>query len=152
MRQIAIAGATAETTALKEIFDNAKRAQRVANIFWYANSNAAAVHHSIICWEECSKYLIIYCKDHLPQDLFRRRFQHATKFSVGSSIYYLAGQLSLVFVMEVSGRKSEPIADIARLLLERYKDPRHIAEQIIDVVSMKGLSKEQIVTATIGLC
>jgi AbiV len=144
MKQIAIAGATAETTALKEIYNNAKRAHRIANNFWRARSNAAAVHHSIICWEECSKYLIVYCKDHLPQDLFRRRFQHATKFSVGSSMYYLGGQLSVIFLLEVSGRKSEPIAGLARLLLENYKDPRHIAEQIIDVVSMKELSAEQI--------
>lgn len=89
--------------ALDTVFDNILRLRREAKSLARRKSASLCAHVAIAGREETSKYLMLYCKQHLPPDVFRKRFQHLPKHRLAGAVYFIAGQISVVHFIDIAG-------------------------------------------------
>jgi AbiV family abortive infection protein len=128
---------------LDEIYKNASEVLEAAELLKKNNHNAHSLHFSIICWEECSKYLLAYCKDHLPENQFKSRYNHISKYSLAGAIYFLSGGFSVIHLIQemydsgAFGEGSEGLAALVELTLQDvgFGSPERLANSLIKYLS-----------------
>ncbi|WP_186397678.1 AbiV family abortive infection protein [Stappia sp. TSB10GB4] len=129
--------------ALTAILDNARHLTKSAKSLYRAKNYALAVHSSIIGIEESAKYLIAFCRSHLPEEVFRKRFQHLNKHAVSMAPWFLAGQLSVVYNVHVASQMQPGDDDLAKATrtMSEYiyqyfyrNDPEAVSRSIISVL------------------
>jgi hypothetical protein len=126
--------------ALASIYENIANL-RLSAFQAYRNRNfAISTHLAIICGEECAKYLLVFCREYLPKDIFKKRYSHAPKYRVLGVPWHLSGALSVVYVIVAAKREGflGGNADNQRLVVEdllRFVGngkPERIAETILE--------------------
>lgn len=125
--------------ALKAIYKNISNLRVEANIAYSSRRYSSAVLFAILCGEECSKYLLVYCKEHLPIDVFKRRFRHAPKHRVLGVPWHVSGMLSVVHLMhsiditKFLKQKSDQRTFLNHLFkFSCHQNPQRLAETIIE--------------------
>ncbi|SHF09801.1 abortive infection protein, AbiV family [Kaistia soli DSM 19436] len=137
---------------LHEITINVESLLRSSRTIHDSGNYALSTHVSILCIEESAKYLLVYCKAHLPHDVFRKRFQHVHKHAVSNAPWFLAGQFSVAYMLHITGEmvdKSESIRDQMRGLSQAVteyifqNDPQIVAEAIASVLAPKDAETDR---------
>ncbi len=103
---------------------------------------AFSVHLSIACLEECSKYIIVFCKNHLDESVYKKRFQHLTKHRISTSFYYILGQIQVLNVVEIAKERVdekhkkilETLSGLLSVTIERGT-PANTANAILEILS-----------------
>jgi len=121
------------------LYETAKRLHRTRHF-------AHSVHFSILAGEECAKFLLVYCKSHLPPEVYRRRYQHIHKSRVLRAPWFIAGQLSVLYSVALVERVygagqsiAETIGILHRLVahLVGRGEPEKVAEAILQSLAAK---------------
>ena len=100
-----------------------------------------SAHLSIVCGEECAKYILEFCKKNLPDEVIRRRFQHLGKFRVLAVPWHVAGGLQVVYLLHAlheAGVFGEADADLVfDDLLDTIgqNNPQRLAETVMEYIS-----------------
>nr|WP_272951343.1 AbiV family abortive infection protein [Sinorhizobium meliloti] len=124
------------------VFENILSLRKEAKSLARRKNASLCAHVTIAAREETSKYLMLYCKQHLPPDIFKRRFQHLPKHKLSGAAYHISGQISVVHFIEVAGEiagEHEAGQAIRRLssavmfLLDRG-NPEKTAEVILTLI------------------
>lgn len=146
----------AEDDPLNAILNNVKSLLECAKSLHRAKRYAVSSHISILCAEEASKYLIVYCKAHLPAEVFKNRYKHINKHLVASAPWYLSGKLHVLYIFYLASRMLSPrdkgskelsvLSDYLSVYFLR-NDPEAIAESILGVLNpqdekIRALHKE----------
>ena len=125
---------------LTEVGTNARSVLAAAEHLFDRGFVAPALHLAIICWEECAKYLLAYCKAHIPEEEFERRFNHKRKIDLASVPYFIVGGLSMIFAIErlhragLLGGDDQNLAVIKEDLLGHigWGNPQRLAQIIME--------------------
>ena len=134
---------SSEIDPLNEIQSNVDRLFDSAFYLYTSGRYATSTHISILCIEECAKYLIIYCKSHLPEKVFRKRFQHIHKYAVSGAPWFLSGTFSIVYMLDIATQvlsDDKSIADELKGLSDYVSsvffrnDPKTVADAIMGVL------------------
>ncbi|QJP14339.1 hypothetical protein G3545_12210 [Starkeya sp. ORNL1] len=103
-----------------------------------------SVHLSITCREECSKFLITFCEEYLPTEVFRRRFQHLHKYKVASAHWFILGGISVIYSIDRASGEfgTEARGDIRALVdylpaVVGWNNPNSAATAIMSVLESK---------------
>jgi AbiV family abortive infection protein len=86
--------------ALNAVFENIAELSKAARSLYKQKRFNLSVHVAIAAREEMSKYLMLFCKEHLPLNVFKKRFSHVPKHRLAMAPYYINGQLSLAYILE----------------------------------------------------
>ncbi|MBZ9887963.1 AbiV family abortive infection protein [Mesorhizobium sp. BR1-1-3] len=131
---------------LAEILENIQQLTKNAKSLCRTKKYALSVHVSILSIEESAKYLILFCRSHLPEEVFRKRFQHLNKHAVSRAPWFLAGQLSVVYMVHVASEMQQGDDDLAKSTrtfskyISHYfyrNDPEAVARSILGVLDLK---------------
>jgi len=131
---------------LEEILTNNRSLAASAKRLYAAKNYALATHVAILSCEESAKFLIIYCKSHLPDVIFKKRFQHLNKHVVSRAPWFLSGQLSVVYTIELASSYAEDneafsamFDPLSKFVSSQFfrTDPEGIARSIIGVLEAK---------------
>jgi AbiV family abortive infection protein len=98
-----------------------------------------AVHLMMAAREECVKWVLIYCWDHLDNASRTKIFSHEFKHRSASIFYFMSGQLNaLDFAaagMELLTAKDPQFDEVGarfrQILVERQKDPESLADNLM---------------------
>ncbi|ACI57505.1 hypothetical protein Rleg2_4246 [Rhizobium leguminosarum bv. trifolii WSM2304] len=93
--------------ALDAVFDNIKSLREGARSLYRQKRFNLSVHVAIAAREEMSKYLMLFCKEHLPLEVFNKRFSHIPKHRLAAAAYFISGQVSIVYLLEKIAEKTQ---------------------------------------------
>lgn len=88
-------------SALLKIKNNINNLFKTALVLHRKRIFSISSHISIACTEECSKYVLLYCKSHIDDSVFKKRFSHIPKYKLKSAHYYLAGSLDIIYIIHM---------------------------------------------------
>ncbi len=137
--------------ALSALLDNIRYLTKNAESLYNSGSYALAVHVSILSIEESAKYLIVFCRSHIPDEIFRKRFQHINKHTVSIAPWFLAGKFTAFYIIHVASQMQtgdDEISMYRRNLLKEVSqslyrtDPESIAQSILGVLRLKDEDRQ----------
>lgn len=129
---------------LDAIYNNIIELQAVAVSLRRAKKFGPSVHIAIAALEETSKYLIAYCQEHLPPEVFKKRFSHIPKYRMNAAIHMMVGKLSLIRYFQIQGEADEEMKFALGVLqghLLKFAgkdDPSRLASDILITLSGNG--------------
>ncbi|RUX78273.1 AbiV family abortive infection protein [Mesorhizobium sp. M7A.F.Ca.US.006.04.2.1] len=135
-----------ESGPLTAILENITSLVESAKSLHRRKKYAVCSHISILSVEESSKYLIIYCKAHLPERIFNHRYRHLSKHAISDAPWYLSGKLSVLYSVHLAAEMLSPgdqgweeMQTLSKLLSPYIlrTDPIAVAQSIMGVLDTR---------------
>jgi AbiV family abortive infection protein len=109
-----------------------------------------AIHLMMAAKEECVKWILVNCWDHLDQSTRNKVFSHEFKHKTAGIFYYMSGQLQAIdfaiggleLLKANEPQISKATAALIDLLPKAIDDPQSIAKTIISSLHLVGSSDE----------
>ncbi|MFO1249005.1 MAG: AbiV family abortive infection protein [Alphaproteobacteria bacterium] len=134
--------------ALRAIYRNIQHLRAEANIAFSSRRHSSAVHFAILANEEAAKYLLVYCKEHVADSVYKSRFRHIPKHRISLAPWHMAGMISaanLMYTLDSADIEDagNAFGKITKSLLSGYREPEKVAEIILECLKPDDNAKRE---------
>jgi AbiV family abortive infection protein len=131
---------SAKSNASRLLLENISRVSKCAELLAAKRQYGPAIHLMMAAREECVKWIVLYCWEHLDSSTKRKLYNHMFKHELGGIFHFLSGRLEvaeLFAAMTESLRGRDPewdkaasaVASFLHDVTENF-DPESLSEQI----------------------